>query len=295
MSLGNPFVLKVLSMVRRTRWFWCLASFELCHLVCLSARSQVIHPSAVEPQKRISPVQRAQGIATLRSLVSGEGPSVLLQFDAVRQDIGPLGPGTTNAVRLSPPSGNQKANDGRLASGKDGSHSAVQVQTARLVQRRIEQIAIQIEGPLALTRPDIAGYLDLDADQRAQIEEFALEARSILDQSKLERSSQLSHFLQAMRETGKTVGFKEIDAFCQRIDPQLARVQLAAEREYQRLGLEAFRLLTRRQRARYRRLQGSPFPTDKLVIALLANAPGETRPPTNSVLEPIQREPEPSR
>jgi hypothetical protein len=133
---------------------------------------------------------------------------------------------------------------------------------------RLEQIALQLEGPLALTRPEIAGRINLNPDQVEQIQGLVAQMSASRDQY---MDLQLTRFENNTGTGGRAPGpgaragsqkpavsnEQELDSLLERIDQNSTAMQKNAIRA---IG----RVLTRRQKAAFNKLLGEPFDTSTL-------------------------------
>lgn len=246
-----------------------------CFCPCADAQS----PSQSRQLRAAAAARLAGDIAGVRGRIAIEGPSSLLEFAAVRDEI-----------KLSR---EQRAALDRAATvtAQPRTEAAKSRETGEpltpIQRRRLLEIAMQVHGPFALAIPEVQDRLKLDDDQREQVLEALHEADSINKGVEAERNRLLEAFLDQKRAKNKDVGMKDIQEFDRRTEAQFRALRSKAKRECNRVASTALLALTRGQRASLRMMCGEPFPLDQLVRnpgPSAAVVPAESEP---RALEPI--------
>lgn len=246
-------------------------------------------PAPAEPGRRSvsAPADVSVGLAFLRSRIEGEGIGVLLELPVVRAEvklspeqlarIESLGPGAIGErlETLESRSGSRKA-----STIKPGPRDLI----TPVQKRRLREIAFQVEGPRALALDEVQEYLNLDDDQRMLIGEIRREADSVLRSVDDERRRREEAFLEARRAENKELRFKDVQEFQTQSRAEFNGIRARAERESRRIAARSLRLLSRGQRSKLQKLQGQPFPLDRL-LDLNMNTSKLDKP---IVLEPIE-------
>jgi hypothetical protein len=245
----------------------------------------------VPPETTRREGQRASNVKALRALVRQNGPTALLNWPEVRDEVkltptqaGSLGPPLPVPPRPAgalPPSPSSAARSGR----RPAAAPKPRVDEPRLTrdqERRLGELALQLEGPLALADPAIQDSLQLFPDQRLRIANARRKADDAWGRVQLARSRRLAEF---MKEQGDGVGFRQVSAYLRQSAPEFDTLVLQAEAETRSAAEGALRQLTRRQRAAYQKMLGKPFPVEQLVDAR------DNRPPNVSDDEPVVLEP----
>jgi hypothetical protein len=135
---------------------------------------------------------------------------------------------------------------------------------------RLEQIALQVEGPLALARPEVASRINLTPEQAEQIQGIVAQMSAFRDQLMQEQLTQYENNAAvaghapgagAKARTAKAkpgVSYaKELETLLDRIDQNSTALQKNA------IG-EISRVLSRRQKTAFNKLLGAPFDTSAL-------------------------------
>jgi hypothetical protein len=109
----------------------------------------------------------------------------LKDLAAKRPAAGARKPGSGSG-KSAAPSGRAKTSGGSNATAARAAVTALQKQLDDLLnadqRKRLEQIALQVEGPLAVARPEVAKKINLSAAQVKQVRAIAAEARDQLAQ-----------------------------------------------------------------------------------------------------------------
>jgi hypothetical protein len=133
---------------------------------------------------------------------------------------------------------------------------------------RLEQIALQVEGPLALAKPEVASRINVTPEQADQIQWIVAQMSASRDQLMQERLTQYENNAGTgggapgagakARSPKAGVSYeKELETLLDRIDQNSTALQKNAIREISRV-------LSRRQKAAFNKLLGAPFDTSVL-------------------------------
>jgi hypothetical protein len=155
---------------------------------------------------------------------------------------------------------------------------------------RLEQVALQIEGPLAVSRPEIADRINLSPEQLELVQEVVAQMKTAQDRQWADRIDNAEAPSRVPSRTDAR-GAASKSADTARPDP----IDLAHEEQISTQDTavrEVAKILTRRQRAAFNRLLGKPFDLTRLRPGSGANSlqPPRSMPPADdapSDLQPI--------
>lgn len=124
--------------------------------------------------------------------------------------------------------------------------------------RRLSQIQLQAEGPMAFTRPELRQRLGLSAEQEVAIKSLVSRGRLAMYKPSMALSENLPDFSRASRQ--EIQERKESKSY----QLEIARIRQATLRARDDTTQGILEVLSEAQRAEYRRSLGRPFPFDRI-------------------------------
>jgi hypothetical protein len=292
---------------RRTHWSMLIGGALLAWGAAARAqdaaaprRAEGRPADAQDPEARRAERLRVRGLPTT-PVVLLQAPAVaeeLALTDAQRERIADIGrdfDARRGAFAASLSQRGRPLDANQLVTRVNAVRAEQEAELARVLdarqRTRLAQIALQIEGPRAVLRPDVAARLQLSDDQIADLQVVLDTMRATQDQlweARLEQLNAPPMPQPTPKAKGAAPAPKDAPPVAAPPDPialvheEQLRVEDAAVRQ---IG----RILTRRQKATFDRLLGEPFALERI-----RPAPAPTLPPPGAdeapILEPIPRE-----
>jgi hypothetical protein len=253
-----------------------------------SAGSRADRPAPISRSERL----RLRGMPTT--------PVVLITWKAVQEELGLTEAQTAQiksvgkefddrrlnlAQRLAKPEGRlaPEALTEAIASMRSEQEAAIARILGARQRTRLEQISLQVEGPLCVARPEIAERINLSPEQLEMIREIVAQMRAAQDE---QWAARLREINAPAVDRPKASGPRKQVAPRPAPDPvELAhQEQVQIEDEGVR---QIARVLSRRQRSALNRLMGNPFDLTRLQPGLAKPRVALSAADTPDVLEPV--------
>jgi hypothetical protein len=165
---------------------------------------------------------------------------------------------------------------------------------------RLDQIVLQIKGPLAVAEPEIAARLNIGPDQAAQIQAILDEyqqaqaqawtvRRERIDAASLPPANRSGVSPKGKTPAGADGRAADGDAQEKRVQAEIKAMEDESQQLYREALRQVARVLTRRQKTIFDKMLGPPFDVARLSLRGVKADPNATPAPADSptILEPL--------